>query len=49
MVTTQHASRSEDSECQHGWNALLCSRVSVLEVQITGIPKVSMLEVASTA
>lgn len=45
----QHASRSGDSRCQHDWNALLCSRVSVSEVQINGIPKVGMLEVASTA
>jgi hypothetical protein len=30
-------------------NALMCSRVALSEVQINGIPKPSMSEVASTA
>jgi hypothetical protein len=32
-----------------GGNALVCSRVAKSEVQINGIPKPSMSEVASTA
>jgi hypothetical protein len=32
-----------------GGNALMCSRVALSEVQISGIPKPSMSEVASAA
>jgi len=48
IPVTQHI---RVSRCQVGVEALLCSRdaVAVSEVEIDGIPKLSMQEVTSTA
>jgi hypothetical protein len=48
-MTVQRASNGRASRYEQGRKALMCSRVAQCEVQINGIPKASMLEVASTA
>ena len=48
-MTVQCASNGRTFRCAQGWNAPMRSRVVLPEVQINGIPKASMLEVASTA
>jgi hypothetical protein len=48
-MTAQQEQNSRISLSVQGGNALMCSRVALSEVQINGIPKPSMSEVASTA
>jgi hypothetical protein len=48
-MTAQQEQIRRTSLSVQGGNALMCSRVALSEVQINGIPKPSMSEVASTA
>jgi hypothetical protein len=48
-MTVQYASNGRVFRCAQGGNTPMRSRVVMSEVQITGLPKASMLEVASTA
>jgi hypothetical protein len=48
-MTVQRGSRSRAIWSKQDGNALMCTRVAVSQVQISGIRKQSMLEVASTA
>jgi hypothetical protein len=48
-MTVQRVLKDRVFRCVQGGNAPMCSRVVLSEVQITGIPKASKLEVASTA
>ena len=48
-MTVQCASNGRVFRSVQGGNASMCTRVVLSELQITGIPKPSMLEVASTA
>jgi hypothetical protein len=48
-MTAQQEQIRRTSLSVRGGNALMCSRVALSEVQINGIPKPSMSEVASAA
>jgi hypothetical protein len=48
-MTAQQEQIRRTSLSVQGGNALMCSRVALSEVQINGIPKPSMSEVASAA
>jgi hypothetical protein len=48
-MTAQQEQIRRTSLSVQGGDALMCSRVALSEVQINGIPKPSMSEVASTA